>query len=58
MKKYLVEFTYGNGEKETVEFNTDRLEWSIDQWCRNRHIIQHEVLEETIDGSRKNMLLG
>ena len=58
MKKYLVEFTYGNGEKETVEFVTDRLDWSIDQWSRHRHIIKHKVLEEGSSSDSKRMLFG
>ena len=38
MKKYLVEFTHLDGTVETVEFITDRLHWTIDQYCRNRSI--------------------
>ena len=57
MKKYIVEFTMTDGSKEEVEFTTDRLDWSIDQWCRNRSVSGHEVINEgTID--RKQMLLG
>ena len=57
MKKYIVEFTMTDGSKEEVEFITDRLEWTIDQWRRNRSVSNHQVLNEgTID--RKQMLLG
>ena len=57
MKKYIVEFTMLDGTKEEVEFTTDRLEWTIDQWSRNRNVSNHEILKEgTID--RKQMLLG
>lgn len=57
MKKYIVEFTMTDGSKEEVEFITDRLEWTIEQWCRNRSVSNHQVLNEgTID--RKQMLLG
>jgi len=57
MKKYLVEFTHLNGEKETVEFITDKLEWSVDQYCRNRAISNHQVINEgSVD--TKKMLLG
>lgn len=57
MKKYVVEFTHLNGEKETVEFITDRLEWTIDQYCRNKAISNHEVINEgSVD--TKKMLLG
>lgn len=57
MKKYIIEFTHTNGEKETVELTTDRLEWSIQQWCRNRSIVKHEIIEEGSSNS-KSMLLG
>lgn len=58
MKKYLVEFTHGDGKKETVEFITDRIEWSIDQWCRNRYILDHKVIEEGSSSDNKRMLFG
>jgi hypothetical protein len=58
MKKYLIEFTHGNGETEIVELTTDRIEWSIEQWCRNRHIIKHKVLEEGSTSDNKRMLFG
>jgi len=57
MKKYIIEFTHANGEIEEVELTTDRLEWSIDQWCRNRHIINHRVISEGNSNS-KQMLFG
>jgi len=56
-RKYLIEFTHSNGEKEIVELTTDRLEWSIQQWSRNRNIIKHEVIEEGSSNS-KQMLFG
>jgi len=57
MRKYIVEFTMTDGSKEEVEFITDKLEWTIEQWCRNRSVSNHQVLNEgTID--RKQMLLG
>mgnify|MGYP003130023706 FL=1 len=43
-KKYLVEFTYQTGEVEEVELITDRIEWSINQWSRNRAIINHKII--------------
>ena len=58
MKKYLVEFTHGDGKKETVEFITDRIEWSLDQWCRNRYILDHKVIEEGSSSDNKRMLFG
>ena len=57
MKKYVIEFTHTSGEKEIVELTTDRLEWSIQQWCRNRPVSGHEVLSEGGNNS-KSMLLG
>jgi hypothetical protein len=57
MKKYLVEFTLMNGEVEQVEFTTDRLEWSINEWCRNRHVINHKIISEGTSNS-KQMLFG
>lgn len=58
MKNYLVEFTHGNGEKEVVEFTTDRINWSIDQWCRNRYILDHKIIEEGSSSDNKRMLFG
>jgi len=57
MKKYIIEFTHANGEKEIVELTTDRLEWSIQQWCRNRRVVEHQILEEGSTSSKK-MLFG
>ena len=57
MKNYLVEFTHSDGTKEEVEFTTDRLEWSIQQWCRNRSVIDHKVISEGTNNA-KQMLFG
>lgn len=56
-KKYLVEFTYDSGKKEEVELTTDNIDWSIEQYSRNRHIINHQILEEGTS-STKQMLFG
>lgn len=56
-KKYVIEFTHASGEKEIVELVTDNIEWSVQQWARNRQIIKHEVIEESVDNS-KQMLFG
>ena len=57
MKKYFVEFTHTDGTVEEVELVTDRLQWSIDQWMRNRSVRDYKVISEgTTD--RKQMLLG
>ena len=58
MKKYLIEFTNIDGTVEEVELVTDRLQWSIDQWCRNRAIIGHKVIKEEITPDNKKMLFG
>lgn len=57
MKKYIVEFTHANGEVEEVELITDRIEWSIEQWCRNRFIVDHKIISEGNSNS-KQMLFG
>lgn len=57
MKKYLVEFTYLDGTVEEVELKTDRLEWSIQQYKRNRMIANSRVINEDTAGG-KQMLFG
>jgi hypothetical protein len=56
-KKYLVEFTYNDGKKEEVELTTDNIKWTIEQYCRNRQIINHQILEEGTS-STKQMLFS
>jgi len=46
-----------DGTVEEVELTTDRLEWSIQQWSRNRAIASHKVIEEGSSNS-KSMLFG
>ena len=57
MKTYLIEFTHSTGKKEIVEIKTDNLEWSVEQWKRNRHVVKHEILEEG-NTNTKQMLFG
>ena len=57
MKKYIVEFTYLDGTKEEVEFITDKIDWTIAQYRRNRMIADSQVLKEGSSNSKK-MLLG
>lgn len=57
MKKYLIEFTHTDGSIEEVELVTDRLQWSIDQWMRNRSIRDYKVISEGTNNS-KQMLFG
>ena len=58
MKKYIVEFTLVDGTKEEVEFLTDRLQWTIDQWCRNRAVKDTIIKEESESNNSKRILLG
>lgn len=57
MKKYIVLFEHLDGSTEEVELKTDRLEWSIEQWSRNRAIASHKVISESSTSSKK-MLFG
>ena len=57
MKKYIVEFTMTDGTVEEIELLTDRLDWSIEQWCRNRSVSGHKVLVEG-SSNTKRMLFG
>jgi len=56
-KKYLIEFTHTDGRIEEVELTTDRIEWSIEQWSRNRSIKSHKIISEG-SSSSKQMLFG
>jgi len=54
MKKYIIEFTHGNGEVEVVEFDTDRsYEWTVDQFSRNRHIVSDKLISESSVSSKR-----
>lgn len=57
MKKYIVEFKMADGSTEEVEFTTDRIDWSIEQWMRNRAVMDHKVISEGSNNS-KQMLFG
>ena len=56
-KKYIVEFTEANGSTYEFEFLTNDIEWSIEQYSRNRSIVEHRILTEGA-GGRKQMLFG
>ena len=56
-KKYIVEFTDVDGNVETVELVTDNIDWSIQQYCRNRAIVESEIKGST-DTPGKQMLFG
>jgi hypothetical protein len=58
MKKLVIEFTHKSGEKEEVEFVTDRsYDWTVQQWTRNRWVIDHKLISEESVNDKK-MLLG
>ena len=57
MKKYIVEFIEANGEVYEFEFNTDDIDTSITQYCRNRSIVEHRIINER-SKDRKQMLFG
>lgn len=56
-KKYLVEFKEANGNTYEFEFLTDNIQFSIDQYTRNRTIISHRIINEGTTG-KKQMLFG
>lgn len=47
-----------DGSKEEVEFTTDRLEWTIEQWMRNRSVKDHLIKEESNLNNTKRILFG
>lgn len=58
MKKLIIKFTHLNGETEEVEFETDRsYDWTVEQYSRNRSIVDHELISESSIGGKK-MLFG
>lgn len=57
MKKYIIEFTHGDGEIEIIEFETDKgYDWTVQQFSRNRHVISDKLISESAI-STKRMLL-
>jgi hypothetical protein len=57
MKKYIVEFTHIDGAVEEVELITDNIDWSIEQWTRNRQVANYKIINEGSSNS-KQMLFG
>jgi len=57
MKKYIVEFTHIDGVVEKVELITDNIDWSIEQWTRNRQVANYKIINEGSSNS-KQMLFG
>lgn len=56
-RKYTVEFTLLDGTTELVEFVTNDIIMSMEQWIRNRPVTDKEILEVNTADS-KQMLLG
>ena len=44
-KKYLIEINYTNGKNDQIELTTDDLEWSMEQYQRNRDFLTWEIIE-------------
>lgn len=57
MKKYLVEFKHLDGRVEQMEFTTDKIDWTIEEYSRNRQIASHTILESS-SSQGKQMLFG
>jgi len=57
MKTYIIEFTHLDGTVEEVELKTDNLEWTIEQWSRNRAVSSHKIISEN-SSINKKMLFG
>lgn len=48
-KKYMlykIEITFSNGSSHQIDLETDRLEWSMEQYQRNRPAFTWKVLEK------------
>lgn len=56
-RKYTVEFTLLDGTVELVEFVTNDIIMSMEQWMRNRPVTDKEILEVSTTGTQQ-MLLG
>ena len=56
-KTYLVEFIEASGTVYEFEFLTNNIEASIEQYCRNKHIVEHRIINEGA-GDKKQMLFG
>jgi len=44
-KTYLIEINYISGEKDQLYLTTDRLEWSMEQYQRNREPLTWRLVE-------------
>ena len=49
IKKYMlykIEITFSNGSSHQIDLETDRLEWSMEQYQRNRPALVWKLIEE------------
>lgn len=56
-KEYIVLFKEANGREYEFKFITENIQKAITEYCRNRLIVEHKILEEGI-GNKKQMLFG
>ena len=56
MKKYIVEFNLLDGTSEEIEFVTDRIDWSIEQWGRNRAVQSSKIIQEGSSNTKRMLL--
>ena len=42
---YNIKITYLNGETDEIELTTDRLDWSMEQYQRNREPLRWSIKE-------------
>ena len=46
MNKYKIEITLPNGPSYQIELTTDRLEWTMDQYQRNRQPLNWKIIKK------------
>ena len=56
MKKYIVEFNLLDGTSEEIEFVTDKIDWSIEQWGRNRAVRSYQIIQEGSSNTKRMLL--
>ena len=48
VKKYKIKITYCEGTEETIEIRSNNINWSMDQFERNRDPLKWEIIEESL----------
>ena len=43
---YKIEITFSNGSSHQIDLETDRLEWSMEQYQRNRQPFKWKIIKE------------